>query len=104
MRTGSRSSLGVKALTSALARLKASTYKIGGWSRRAPGFMRVSRSGVRHFSLPNLSAAYLVAGNEGAEAVTFSQEFKVFLGCLVVSGVCGVLWYAITRDTDDLDD
>lgn len=51
-----------------------------------------------------LFSAYLVAGNEGAEAVALSQEFKVILVSLVVSGVCGVLWYAITRDTDDWDD
>jgi prolipoprotein diacylglyceryltransferase len=51
-----------------------------------------------------LFSAYLVAWNEGSEAVTFSNEFKLILLCVVASIVGGVVWYAMTRDTDNWDD
>lgn len=51
-----------------------------------------------------LFSAYLVDGNEGSEAVTFSNEFKVILICVVASIVGGVIGYAMTRDTDNWDD
>lgn len=49
-------------------------------------------------------SAYLVAGNEGAESFTFSQEFKVILLCIVASVVSGALWYAFTKNNNHWDD
>lgn len=51
-----------------------------------------------------LFSAYLVAGNENAGRIELSNDFWVVLGCIVGCACLGILWYAITGDTDNWDD